>query len=114
MGRPPTAAVASGQCARIATGGMLPEGTDAVVMVEHTQAIGGMTIEALRAVAPGENVIQIGEDIQGGDPLLSRGQLLRPQDLGGLLALGVTSVHVARRLRVRIVSACDQLVRRDR
>jgi molybdopterin molybdotransferase len=110
MGHAPTREVASAQCARIATGGMLPEGADAVVMVEQTQAVGPSTIEVLRAVAPGENVVQPGEDIRTGEPLLPRGHPLRAQDLGGLLALGLTSVRVARRLRVAIISGGDELV----
>lgn len=110
MGRAPTRELGTGQCARIATGGMLPDGADAVVMVEQTQEVGPTTIEALRAAAPGENVVQVGEDVRTGDPILSRGHVLRPQDLGGLVALGVTSVRVARRLRVAVVSGGDELV----
>ena len=110
MGHAPTRGLSTGQCARIATGGMLPENADAVVMVEQTQEVGPTTIEALRAAAPGENVVQIGEDVHTGDPILTAGHRLRPQDLGGLVALGITSVHVARRLRVGIVSGGDELV----
>jgi molybdopterin molybdotransferase len=110
MGHAPTRALSTGECARIATGGMLPDGADAVVMVEQTQEVGPTTIEALRPVAPGENVVQIGEDVRTGDAILTRGHSLRPQDLGGLVALGVTSVRVARRLRVGIVSGGDELV----
>jgi molybdopterin molybdotransferase len=114
MGQAPTRALGTGQCARIATGGMLPEGADAVVMVEQTQEVGPATIEALRAVAPGENVVQVGEDVRTGDPLMPRGHRLRPQDVGGLVALGITSVRVARRLRVGIVSGGDELVAPDK
>jgi molybdopterin molybdotransferase len=110
MGRAPTRALSQGDCARIATGGMLPEGADAVVMVEQTQEVGPTSIEALRAVAPGENVVQVGEDVRTGDAILSRGHVLRPQDLGGLVALGLTRVSVARQLRVGIVSGGDELV----
>jgi len=110
MGQAPTRAVGSGECARIATGGMLPGGSDAVVMVEQTQEVGPTTIEAVRAVAPGENVVQVGEDVRTGDPILPRGHVLRPQDLGGLVAMGITTVSVARRLRVAIVSGGDELV----
>ncbi|HEX8967620.1 MAG TPA: gephyrin-like molybdotransferase Glp [Chloroflexota bacterium] len=113
MGRAPARALGLGECARIATGGMLPEGADAVVMVEQTQEVGPTTIEAQRAVAPGDNVVQIGEDIRTGEPILKRGHTLRAQDLGGLLALGVTSVRVARQLRVAIVSGGDELVDPD-
>jgi molybdopterin molybdotransferase len=110
MGHAAKVGLGRGECARIATGGMLPDGSDAIVMVEQTQEVGPKTIEALRPVAPGENVVQVGEDVRRGDPIVSRGTILRPQDLGGLLALGITLVRVARRLRVAIVSGGDELV----
>jgi molybdopterin molybdotransferase len=110
MGHAPRSPLATGECARIATGGMLPRDADAVIMVEQTQEVGPTTIEALRAVAPGENVVQIGEDVRTGDLIVPRGHVLRPQDLGGLLALGVTSVPVTRQLRVGVVSGGDELV----
>lgn len=110
MGQPAQVELQTGQAVHIATGGMLPASADAVIMVEQTQQVGAHTIEALRPVAPGENVIQVGEDVHTGDPLLTRGHALRPQDLGGLLALGVTAVEVAPRLRVGIVSSGDELV----
>ncbi len=110
MGQAPGLGLGLGECARIATGGMLPDGSDAVIMVEQTQEVGPRTIEALRPVAPGENVVQIGEDVRQGDPILPRGHALRPQDLGGLVALGVTRVRVAKKLRVGIVSGGDEVV----
>lgn len=110
MGEAPRLALGTGQATQIATGGMLPDDADAVIMVEQTQQVGAHTIEALRPVAPGENVVQVGEDVRTGDPLLSRGQVLRPQDLGGLVALGITRLRVARRLRVGIVSGGDEIV----
>lgn len=113
MGHAPTRSLDRGRSARIATGGMLPDAADAVVMVEQTQEVGSNTIEVLRPVAPGENVVQIGEDIHAGEPLLRRGQMLRPQDVGGLAALGITSVCVARRLEVAVISGGDELVPAD-
>lgn len=109
MGRAPTVRLMPGECARIATGGMLPEGANAVVMVEQTQEA-GTTVEVLRAVAPGENVVQVGEDVRRGDPLLPRGHALRPQDLGGLLALGIVRVPLTPRLKVGIISGGDEVV----
>src|SRR5688572_13818791 len=69
MGRQPRTRVSIAQAARIATGGMIPEGADAVVMVENTQEIDSTTIEVVKPVAPGENVIRIGEDVAAGVPL---------------------------------------------
>jgi molybdopterin molybdotransferase len=92
---------------------MLPDGSDAVVMVEHTQDVDDATIEVLRPVAPGEHVIQVGEDVTIGDDLLSAGHVLRPQDVGGLLALGIVEVTVATRLRVGIISGGDEIVAPD-
>jgi molybdopterin molybdotransferase len=89
---------------------MLAQGADAVVMVENTQRVDEATIEVVRPVAPGENVIQVGEDVRTGELILERGRLLRPQDLGGLLALGITRIKAAPRPKVAIVSTGDELV----
>ncbi len=113
MGAPPPRDIGAGEAMLIHTGGMLPDSADAVVMVEHTQPVGEDTIEVFQAVAPGENVIQVGEDIQAGDPVLPRGHRLRPQDIGGLMALGITEVAVARRPRVAIISTGDEVVPPD-
>ncbi len=110
MGREATSSPALGEAVRIATGGMIPDGADAVVMVEHTQDVDATTIEVLRPVAAGEHVIDVGEDVRRGDPLLGRGHILRPQDVGGLLAFGLTDVEVARRLSVGIISGGDEIV----
>lgn len=110
MGRVPDVTVGRGQAALIHTGGMLPAGADAVVQVERTQRAAGNDIEVLRPVAPGENVLQPGEDVRPGEPLLPQGHLLRSQDLGGLAALGITRVPVARRPRVAILATGDEVV----
>ena len=107
MGLPPEVRLATGQAAIAYTGGML---ADAVVMVENTQSGDQSTIEVLRPVAPGENVVQMGEDVRSGETVLPKGHVVRPQDIGGLLALGITKVAVARRPRVSIVSTGDELV----
>jgi molybdopterin molybdotransferase len=110
MGRASQISLAPGQAAGAYTGGMLAKGADAVVIVEHTQPADDNTIEVLRPVAPGENVVQPGEDVHQGDPVLPAGHLIRPQDIGGLLALGITQTEVGRRPRVSIVSTGDELV----
>jgi len=110
MGEKPAIGVGPAGAVRISTGGMLPEGADAVVMVEYTQVIDERTIEVFRAVAPGENVIQQGEDIKEGERILEKGHRLRPQDLGALASLGRGMVRVYRRPRVGIISSGDEVV----
>jgi molybdopterin molybdotransferase len=110
MGQAPGISLSTGQAARAYTGGMLAKGADAVVIVENTQHAGESAIEVVRPVAPGENVIQAGEDVRRGELVLPAGHVMRPQDIGGLLALGVTEVRVGCRPRVAIVSTGDELV----
>ncbi|MYA62412.1 MAG: molybdopterin molybdenumtransferase MoeA, partial [Dehalococcoidia bacterium] len=92
------------------TGGMLAGNADAVVMIERTQPADETSIEVLRPVAPGENVVHAGEDVRAGDALFGPGHTVRPQDIGGLLALGITEIPVLRKTRVAIVSTGDELV----
>jgi molybdopterin molybdotransferase len=110
MGQAPDITLATGQAAVAYTGGMLAHGADAVVMVENTQKIDATSIEVLRPVAPGENVVQVGEDVRLDEVIVPAGCLLRPQDIGGLLALGITQVNVRCRPRVAIVSTGDEIV----
>ena len=113
MGRAPEFSLGQGRAAIIHTGGMLPSGADAVVMIERTQPARANEIEVLRPVAAGENVIQIGEDIKSGETMLPIGHRLRPQDLGGLAAVGITHVSVANRPRVSILATGDEVVPPD-
>ena len=113
MGQAPTMTLTVGQAAVAYTGGMLANGADAVVMVENTQAIDATSIEVFRPVAPGENVVQVGEDVRAGEHILPAGHLMRPQDIGGLVALGITQIMVRRRPRVAIVSTGDEIVSSD-
>lgn len=110
MGDVPDRPVGQGEAVQIHTGGMLPDSADAVVMVEYVQAAGEGEIEVLKAVAPGENVIQLGEDVAENEVILRHGHRIRPQDIGGLLAVGITQVEVLRRPRVGILSCGDELV----
>lgn len=110
MGQAPPSSLEPGQAFKIATGGMLPPGADAVVMVEHTEELDARTIGVTRPVAPGENVIRRGEDISAGSVVLPAGHRLRPQDLGMLAAVGVTTVEVRSPWRVGIISTGDELV----
>jgi molybdopterin molybdotransferase len=110
MGEKVSREMERGKAMAIPTGGMLPVGADAVVMVEYTQPLDRQTIEVIRAVAPGENVLRRGEDIQEGEILLPRGWRLRPQDVGMLAALGIGRVEAGRRPRVAVLSTGDEIV----
>lgn len=102
--------VGPGCAALVHTGGMVPRGADAVVMLEDTQLARPEEVEVLRPVAPGENILSVGEDVQAGELVLPRGSRLRPQELGGLMALGQTTVQVARRPRLAILSTGDEII----
>ena len=110
MGEVPQDDIGAGEALLIHTGGMLPASADAAVMVEYTQSAGDHEIEVLRAAAPGEHVIQAGEDVAQGSLILARGQRLRPQDIGGLLAVGIKTVDALAPPRVGILSCGDELV----
>ncbi|XPV76974.1 MAG: gephyrin-like molybdotransferase Glp [Desulfovibrio sp.] len=105
----------NGECARIPTGGTLPDGADGVVMVEYTHAMNGLdtgngTIEIRKGLAPGDNVMLRGEDAQEGKVVLTAGTKLRPQEIGLLAALGITEVAAHRSPVVGILSTGDELV----
>ncbi len=118
MGAAPSLQVVSGTCALIHTGGMLPDGADAVVMLENTQRIGAAgigrqsepEIEVLKTTAPGENCIAVGEDVTAGQTVLEAGREIRSQEIGGLMALGIVTVRVKKKPQVAIISTGDELV----
>lgn len=110
MGCAPEAFLEEGHTARILTGGMLPEGADCVVMVEHSRPVSDTLVELVRSQAPGDHVIFRDDDAAKGALLIPAGRCLRPQEIGLLAALGQTSVPVRRRPRVVIVSTGDELV----
>lgn len=110
MGDIPALAIGSGQCALIHTGGMLPDGADAVVMLEYTQSVQNKEIEIFRAVADGENVIRVGEDVAQGQVIQAKGSLMRPAEIGGLMALGILKVRVAKKPQVGLISTGDEVI----
>lgn len=110
MGQRPDFAVGPGEAVRIATGGMLPEGADSVIMIEHTEAVDDALIEAYKSVAPGQNMVEVGEDVARGQEILSPGRPIRPQEAGLLAAFGRGRVNVFRRPVVAVVSTGDEVV----
>ncbi|MFH1907432.1 MAG: gephyrin-like molybdotransferase Glp [Chloroflexota bacterium] len=142
MGAEAQFALAPGEAAIIHTGGMLPEGANAVVMLENTQNVQrverkergenrvgaahnnnsadspgtcvrgrcALEIEVLRAVADGENTIRAGEDVTEGQIVIPAGARIRPAEIGGLMALGITQLRVATKPKVGIISSGDEIV----
>lgn len=110
MGKKADTYFALGQAIAIPTGGMLPSGADAVIMLEHTERVDGETLLVLRAVAPGENTIAKGEDIRSGQLLAAQGQRLSPAHIGALAACGYPEVTVFKQLQVGILSTGDEIV----
>jgi molybdopterin molybdotransferase len=114
MGDAPAFGIAAGQCALIHTGGMLPDQADAVVMLEYSQAARSQEIEIFRAVAEGENVLRVGEDVAQGQKVQAKGSRMRPAEIGGLMALGILKVNVIRKIRVGLIATGDEVVEPSR
>jgi molybdopterin molybdotransferase len=110
MGEVPAVAVHPGEAVQIATGGMLPDGADSVVMIEHTQVLDEHTLEVFKSVAPLQHVMEIGEDLRREERVLPQGSRIRPQEIGVLAALGVPNVPVYRQPIVAVISSGDEIV----
>jgi molybdopterin molybdotransferase len=123
MGDAPSFTLTPGGCALIHTGGMLPGGADAVMMLEYTQRVGAdmipgengarsdkTEIELSRPVAEGENVILVGEDVAADQIVLAAGIRFRPAEIGGCMALGIVELRVAIKPRIGIISSGDEVV----
>jgi len=109
MGAPSPLKVAPGQTLRISTGGVLPDGADAVVMVENAE-VSGASVEVVKGVAPGENIVLRDDDIAKGALLLGKGKILGPAHIGALAGLGITKLTVFVLPVVGIISTGDELV----
>lgn len=110
MGEAPDFAILPGQCCWIPTGGMLPEGSDAAVMVEYTERLAHDTVLIYKPAGPGDNVMQKGEDAPMASLLIPAGHRLRAQDIGLLASVGVSQVKVYQPYRVGIISTGNELV----
>jgi len=110
MGAASDLELSSGQCIIIHTGGMLPAGSDAVIMLEYTQPVREGEIEIQRAVAYGENVIHVGEDVSENQVVIRKGTRIRPAEIGGLMALGITKLTVVQKVKVGLISSGDEVV----
>lgn len=110
MGQIPEVSVGRNQATAIPTGGFLPPGADAVVMVEYTSPAGEGAIEVSRPVTAGENCLAKAEDVARGEVVIPAGKRLSPPELGLLAGLGITEVPVYRRPRAVIISTGDEIV----
>lgn len=110
MGQLPEGRLDRGTCQRIPTGGLLPDGADGVVMLEHTVPIDKTMIEVVKSIGSGTNVIKKGDDIRAGEQALPANHRLRPQDLGLLAGLGISEIPVYRRPTVGIIATGDEII----
>jgi molybdopterin molybdotransferase len=110
MGQETLIQLKPGQAVTIPTGGMLPLGANAVVMMEYTERPDNNSLLVLKVVAPGENVVVKGEDISKGRLILSQGRKILPQDMGALAACGYVAVPVRQKPEVVIISTGDEVV----
>jgi len=107
-GRAFTGRVAAGECVRIMTGALIPEGCDSVVMQEHVQ-VAGSSIEIGEGHTRGQNIRLVGEDITQGATVLTTGRIIRPAEMGLLASLGFSEIKVYRKLKVVLFSTGDEL-----
>ena len=110
MGEKPEFSLTSGQCAYVPTGGMVPEGADAVAMVEYCQPFGDDRIAVYSPLSSGHNMVRAGDDVSRGEKLISRGHRIRPSDMGLLSAAGKTEIKVYKPWKVYIISTGDEIV----
>lgn len=110
MGEPARISVKAGEAVKIPTGGMLPDGANSVVMLEHAELLNEHTIEVYKSAFPLQHVIEIGEDLCKGECILSRGRPIRPQEMGVLATLGKSDVPVFKKPVVAIISTGDEIV----
>ena len=110
MGEKTALTIRPGEAAAIPTGGMLPDGADAVVMLEYTEQPDPQTVLVQRMAAPNENVILRGEDINSGAVVVERGVRITPQQIGLLAACGCHRLQVGKKIKVSLISSGDELV----
>ncbi len=114
MGERTSVSLSAGECAAVWTGGEMPQGADAMVMLEFVQLLPGGLIAVETSAVPGGHVVFRGDDVRAGDLLLPAGKRLGARDIGLLAALGVTNVLIAAQPRVKLLSTGDELIDCDK
>ncbi|NIO05459.1 MAG: molybdopterin molybdenumtransferase MoeA, partial [Proteobacteria bacterium] len=110
MGASTDLVVSEGGTVAVPTGGIIPDGADAVMMLEFSEQVDERTIQVKKSLSPLENVIQRGEDVRKGENVIPSGHRIRPQDMGAMAAFGKSRVLVHRKPKVSIVSSGDEIV----
>lgn len=110
IGYPATSTIKSGECAYVPTGGMLPAGADAMVMVEYTEMFSDDEIAVYESTAVGKSVVTPGEDVKQGATVVKKGTLLKAEHIGALASAGVWEIEVYLPWRVSIISTGDELI----
>jgi len=110
MGQVSDLEVKEGETVKVATGGMVPEGADAVEMLEFTEWVDPHTLQVFKILSPLENMIQVGEDVRSGEVILHKGHWIRPQDIGLMAGIGKADVPVYLRPKVGIISSGDEII----
>lgn len=110
MGEKADITVNNGECVKISTGGMLPEGCDSVVMVENTDASFDDFALIYKSVSPFENVTRKGDDIRIGEAVFQKGRVISSREIGALSCLGITKVNVYKKPKVSIISTGDEII----
>ncbi len=110
MGAKPELKISPGEAVKISTGGMLPEGANAVMMLEYTEQIDDSTIEIRKSISPWENIVREDEDLKAGEIILRKGHRLRPQDIGVLAGIGKINVKIYRKPKIAIISTGNEII----
>ncbi len=113
MGKEPNKSIKPGECSYIPTGGMLPEGADAVVMIENAEELDSDTLMIYKAVSEGGNVLRRGDDIDESTILLEKGKTINSYDIGVLASQGISEIKVFRKLKFTIISTGDEIIEID-
>ena len=110
MGQSADIKIKSGECVYVPTGGAIPQGADAMVMIEYTDKIGDSKVSISQSVANGSHIIKQGEDSHKGDMIVSGGTKITPQIIGILSACGYEQINVCKPLKIAVISTGDELV----
>lgn len=110
MGENAETRISSGEATYVPTGGMIPAGADAVIMIENVEKLDDSTLLIYKPLSYGENIILKGDDIKEGEKIIDKGKRLTPQDIGVLASLGLQSIKVYKKPRFFIISTGDEIV----